>query len=459
MNRRNFLHSCLQAGLGAGAAAAMGRLNLMQAAMAASSGVGDYKALVCVFLAGGNDGFNMVVPTDSYFSTYAATRASLANEQASLLALSAAAPPAGEGEAYGLHAGMEGLQSLFNSSNAAVLANVGTLVVPTSQVAYRNGSVPLPPHLFSHNDQQALWQSPSASAVSQQGWLGRVMELVAGQNTQSLLPSAICLTDQSLLLTGSTQLPYGLSPYGAVLMNAIDGVGAQPSLELARAAVFNSNTNAVAAHVFERTYNDVHTRAQQFAQAHINATAGIAAPPEFAGLTSFFAAQLGMVAKTIEARAAIGAGRQAFFVLLGGFDTHDAQLTTQPALLADLSSSLKAFHDATVRMQVSQQVTTFTASDFGRTLSSNGDGSDHGWGSHHFVVGGSVLGQRFHGTMPSLASEASNPDDAGRGRIIPTTSVDSYAATLARWFGLSESDIDLVLPNIGEFNRDLGFMG
>ena len=194
MNRRNFLHSCLQAGLGAGAAAAMGRLNLMQAAMAASSGVGDYKALVCVFLAGGNDGFNMVVPTDSYFSTYAATRASLANEQASLLALSAAAPPAGEGEAYGLHAGMEGLQSLFNSGNAAVLANVGTLVVPTSQVAYRNGSVPLPPHLFSHNDQQALWQSPSASAVSQQGWLGRVMELVAAQNTQSLLPSAICLS-------------------------------------------------------------------------------------------------------------------------------------------------------------------------------------------------------------------------------------------------------------------------
>lgn len=458
MNRRTFLNSCLQAGLGAGAAAALGRLNLMQAAMAASSGVGDYKALVCVFLAGGNDGFNMVVPNDGYHSTYSGTRASLALEQSSLLPLTAAAPPAGAGASYGLHAGMDGLQSLFNAGHAAVLGNVGTLVVPTSQAQYQNGSVPLPPHLFSHNDQQALWQSPSAIAVSQQGWLGRIMELVADQNSGSLLPSAICLTDQSLLLTGSAQLPYGLSPYGAVMMNAIDGVGTQPGQELARASVFNANASAGAAHVFERTYNDIHNRAQHYAQVHINATAGIANPPEFAGLTTFLSAQLGMVAKTIEARAAIGAGRQAFFVLLGGFDTHDAQLATQPALLADLSSSLKAFHDATVRMQIADKVTAFTASDFGRTLSSNGDGSDHGWGSHHWIVGGGVLGQRYYGAMPSLASEAANPDDAGRGRIIPTTSVDSYSATLARWYGLSESDIDLVLPNLAPFNRDLGFM-
>lgn len=458
MNRRNFLSSCMHAGLGIGAAATLGRLNLIQAAMADSTGVDDYKALVCVFLAGGNDAFNMLVPNDSYHGTYSATRAGLAIEQSTLLSLNALAPPIGEGQSYGLHAGMEGLQSLFNGGSAALLANVGTLVVPTTQADYLNARVPLPPHLFSHNDQQALWQGPTARGLSQQGWLGRVMELVAERNSQSRLPAAISLADQALLLTGATQVPYGLSPFGAVLINATDGIGTQAARELARRSAFDTISAGSPAHVFEREYNDIQTRSLEYARVHIEATATLQAPPEFAGLTSFLAAQLSMVAKTIEARAAIGAGRQAFFVLIGGFDTHDSQLADQPALFTDLSSSLKAFHDATVRMQVSEQVTTFTASDFGRTLSSNGDGSDHGWGSHHLIIGGGVRGQRYYGRMPSLAAESANPDDAGRGRLIPTSSVDSYSATLARWYGLGESDIDLVLPNLVEFERDLGFM-
>lgn len=457
-DRRDFLRSCLHGALGgASAVSALGSLGLLNAAVAAGSGTifPDYKALVCVFLHGGNDSFNTVVPRDAaHHGIYAASRGALAVPQAGLIGLDPLADGLpGDGALYGLHPQMSALAGLFNAGQAAVVANVGTLVYPITQQQYLQGSVPVPPQLFSHEDQAIIWQTSRPDDGNASGWGGRIADLLHGGNPNQAQSMLVSLEGQALFQRGDIVNQYVMSSFGVEEIGYLDAWGND-----AGAAAFNALLqDGTQSHVFERSY----ARAMNSAIANyeaIGAALNAAGTVATAFPDSRLGRQLRMVARLIKARTQLNLRRQIFFVSLGGFDTHGSQAEVHPGLLADLSESLKAFHDATVELALASQVTTFTASDFGRTVSINGDGTDHGWGGHHFVVGGAVRGKRFFGRMPSLAQNG-NPDDAGYGQLIPTLAVDQYAATLARWFGLSETGIDDILPNLGHFaNRDLGFL-
>jgi uncharacterized protein (DUF1501 family) len=316
----------------------------------------------------------------------------------------------------------------------------------------------LPPKLFSHNDQQSVWQS-SAPEGSTTGWGGQIGDLALSSNTISVF-TCISVTGNAVYLSGDTALQYQVSPSGAVPVKA------------AKAAVYGSTAVAGAitsliqkpsTQTLENEYTKVTSRSIAAEVQVSSATSGITINTSFNrdGVANSLADQLLEVAKLIAARSALGAKRQVFMVSLGGFDTHDFLLNSHNSLLNNVDEAIGAFYNATVELGVQDKVTTFTASDFGRTLASNGDGSDHGWGSHHFVVGGAVQGSRFYGTAPAIAVNGN--DDVGQGRLLPTTSVDQYAATLARWFGVADSELAGILPNLGHFGGagypvNLGFM-
>ena len=425
----------------------------------------DYKALVCVFLYGGNDYANTVVTYDDpSYNQYSSIRGGGAGQSAGGIALAKSdlaatlltpnVPLAGARQ-YALHPAMSGLAALFNAGRAAVQLNVGPLVVPLTRAQYNNSNrnaYPLPPKLFSHNDQQSIWQSssPEGSTI---GWGGNLGDLALSSNSNSLF-TCISVTGNAVFLSGDSALAHQVSTSGAVAIN-----GASRALygSATAQAALRSLVTATRSHPFETESNRI---VQRSIAAEGQITAALAGAPALTTTfdsTNALATQLKMVARLIGARAALGTTRQVFLVSLGGFDLHDNLVDNHPGLLAKVGGALKSFHDATVELGVAQQVTAFTASDFGRTLSINGDGSDHGWGSHHFVVGGAVKGQRFYGTAPAVA--VNGPDDVGQGRLLPTTSVDQFAATLARWFGVAESDLPTVVPRIGNFaTRDLGFL-
>ena len=346
---------------------------------------------------------------------------------------------------------MRGLQNLFNTGKAAVLANVGTLVQPVTKGDYRAGRAVVPPQLFSHNDQQGYWQVSRSDDSRNLGWGGRIADLLQGANPGATVPMTISLGSESVLERAAETSQYIMGSDGPRTFGPIEWN------EDRRRAFLAMMAPGAQAHVLERTF------AARFNRSRDNAAALAAALEGAPALATVFpgsslGAQLKMVARLIGVRSALDLKRQIFFVSIGGFDHHDYLLADQPHLLADLAQSLSAFYDATAEMGVEGDVTAFTASDFGRTLSSNGDGSDHGWGAHHFVVGGGVRGGRFFGRMPVLQNDG--PDDVGWGQIIPTTSVDQYAATLARWFGVGDSELGLIFPNLGNYaTRDLGFMG
>jgi uncharacterized protein (DUF1501 family) len=310
---------------------------------------------------------------------------------------------------------------------------------------YRAKSVPLPPKLFSHNDQQSVWQSTLAEGATS-GWGGRLGDLLLSRNAASTF-TCMNVSGNAVFLSGQQAVPYQVGPSGAVRLRASAGnvFGSQ-----AVAQALQTLTQASSSHWLEAE----HTRTMKRAvDAEVQLTASLAAAPP---LTTPFnadnplAMQLRMVARTIAARQGLGARRQVFFVSLGGFDLHDRLSIQHPKLLAQVSEALSSFHAATVELGMARQVTAFTASDFGRTLSSNGDGSDHGWGSHHFVVGGAVAGGRFFGQLPATA--VNGPDDVGQGRLLPTTSVDQLGAALGTWLGVPASDLPLVLPRAAEFD-------
>lgn len=454
-NRRDFLRTCLHGALGgAGVCSALGGLGLLNAAVAGGI-FPDYKALVCVFLHGGNDSFNTVVPRDAaHHAVYAASRGALALPLNDLLALQPLADGLpGDTAQYGLHPQMPELAGLFNSGQAAVVANVGTLVRPTTQAEYIAGSVPLPPQLFSHEDQAIIWQTSRPDDGNASGWGGRIADLMHSGNPNQQQSMLVSLESQALFQRGDVVNQYVMSSYGVEEIGYLDAWGNDAGI-----AAFNAlRQQDSQAHVFERAYAGALNSAIANYQA-IGAALSTAGDVATAFPATRLGRQLHMVARLIKARNALNLRRQIFFVSLGGFDTHGSQQAVHPGLLNDLSRSLKAFYDATAELNLAGNVTAFTASDFGRTVSINGDGTDHGWGGHHFVVGGAVRGQRFYGRMPSLA-QSGNPDDAGYGQLIPTLSVDQYAATLARWFGLGEGGIDDILPNLGNFaSRDLGFL-
>jgi len=471
LSRRDFLGSACCAAVGSvGLLSALGSLRLMAAAAnpanspqtpaRAGAVAGDYKALVCLFLNGGNDANNLIVPTGSAYAAYASARTNLALPQTGLRAIT---PKTSDGRTWALHAAVPELHNLFNSGSAAFLANVGTLVYPTIKDQYTRGTVPLPPQLFSHSDQQVQWQHSVPDKPTQTGWGGRIADLLASLNTSRQISMSISVAGKNTFQVGNDISQYAIGTGGAstlagntatvnpttldqIRFRAQKDIFALSQPNLIEAAFGSTTGNAI---VSADYLNTVLAGAPPVTTAFPNTTAGN---------------QLRMVARLIAASPNLGLKRQVFFVQLGGWDTHAAQLVNATPtsgahadLLAQVSAAVNAFQNATGEIGASNQVTLFTASDFGRTYRSNGDGSDHGWGNHQFIVGGAVKGGDIYGRMPTLT--VGGPDDTGLGRWIPTTSVDEYAATLATWFGVSASDLPTVLPNIGRFAKpNLGFL-
>jgi uncharacterized protein (DUF1501 family) len=473
-DRRKFLHDTICAALGgAGLYSALGGLQLVQAATRASNYTfPNYKALVCVFLYGGNDGFNVVAPISGNARTgYDSVRPTLALPANTLHPLT---PPAsgfgssGDGCIYGLHASMPELATLFNTGKAAVVANVGTLVGPVTKDQFQNGHPALPPQLFSHADQSSYWQSSPPTNAPVTGWGGRIADLVASANPANI-PILTSVGGQDAFLRGESVNGYVMNSYGP---NVVE-IPYEQSQTLGNA--FNALQAAGQSNALERTYGASMRHSMGTASLMRNTLAFNLMPnfDSFFTGTGRLGEQLKTVAKLIWAAnnsvpGYTGLKRQVFYVSTDGYDTHSGQLAAQTDLLVDLSKSLSAFQLALESVTLADRATTFTASDFGRSLSNNQNGSDHGWASHHFVVGGAVHGGKFYGDdlggtgsahMPSLAPSASNPNDGGYGQMIPTTSVDQYTATLAHWFELSDSDINLITPNLANFNtRNLGFV-
>jgi uncharacterized protein (DUF1501 family) len=455
-SRRDFLKrgsALTLAGMGAPWA-----LNLAAMSDAAASTATDYKALVCVFLIGGNDYANTVVAYDNAnYALYQSLRPNLAYAQASLTA-TALNPitPLPAGRVYALAPELAPLLPLFNNTRQmAVLLNVGTLVQPTTKAQYLAGSVPLPPNLFSHNDQQTYWQA-SADQGASSGWGGRLGDVLVASNGN---PTFTCINvaQNAVFVSGNTVSQYLVSPSGPVPLQGVQKpLFGSPACSSALQALV---TNPPGPNLFQLEHARVMLRSLS-AQGVLSAA--LASAPHLQ--TTFpannaLASQLAEVVQIISVADALAAKRQVFFVALGGFDNHDGLSTTHPALLTLVADALAAFQSALAELGVANQVTTFTASDFGRTLTANNDGSDHGWGGMHFVLGGAVNGGAYYGTPPQLADDG--PDDVGQGRLVPSIGVDQVAATLGAWFGVSSTDLLTVLPHLQNFDpavRNLGFV-
>lgn len=417
---------------------------------------GDYRALVCVFLFGGNDSFNMLVPrSQAEYDVYKTSRQNLAIERDELLAIN---PVTSDGVQYGLHPTMTSMQHLFESEAAGFIANVGPLIEPTTRDQFFNKSVSLPPQLFSHNDQQDQWLSLKGRASSKTGWAGRMADLIRTNVAGQQMATNASLSGTNTFQSADESIGYVMGPEGPQQFGYMSSDPADDLLYQQRLA-FLRIVDADYESIYERGYAEVQRRAIESADT---VSAAITEAENSGAITTVFppgqlGTQLSTVAKLIASRDSLQMQRQIFFVATGGFDSHDNQADDQPGLLANISESIRAFYDATVELGVADNVTTFTQSDFGRTLTSNGDGTDHAWGGNQLVVGGAVNGRDIYGTYPLL--QLGGADDVGGGRMIPTTSADQFAATLARWFGIPDADLDIVAPHIDNFAlRDLGFM-
>lgn len=409
----------------------------------------DYRALVCVFMFGGNDSFNMVVPnTLAEYNAYAQSRQNLAIAREDLLPINPVSFAPGS-EPFGLHPAMTSLQQMFENGVASIASNVGPLIQPTTKSQFFDQSVALPPQLFSHNDQQDQWLSLRGKSPSKTGWAGRMADLIRSNVAGQQMATNASLFGSNTFQAADETVAYVMGPGGP---QQFEGFTAE------QRAAFLRIVDADYDSIYERGFAAVQRRAIDAADT---VTAAINSPEAQAVTTVFPQGQLGTqlqtVARLIASRDQLQMQRQIFFVATGGFDSHDNQNANQPGLLANISESIAAFHAATVEIGVDNSVTTFTQSDFGRTLTSNGDGTDHAWGGNQIVAGGAVNGRDIYGTFPEL--QIGGPDDVGGGRIIPTTSADQYAATLAKWFGIPDVNLDIVAPHIDNFlQRDLGFM-
>ncbi|MFI5181694.1 MAG: DUF1501 domain-containing protein [Thermoanaerobaculia bacterium] len=435
-------------GCGLGAAAFLSTLERFSRLEAAITAATDYRALVCVFLYGGNDGNNTVIPYDDYASYQSVRGTALNIPKASILKVDAPSQKA----AFGLHPALTEFQTLYDAGKLAVVANVGTLSTPVTRAQFLAGS-PRPDSLFSHADQQAQWQSSivmTQDPLAQTGWGGRTADALASLNSVRF-PMVVSVAGIPIFTTGVTSRP--LVP-GATLQGFPNGnpTAAVRFTALRKLLTLEGSETLVGA-------------ASDVTSSAIDDTAILAAALAKGGTlkTIFPGTSIGrqfqQIAGVLSVRADLKINRQIFFASLGGFDTHTDEINTQQSLFTQLSAAVKAFYDATVELGAADSVTTFTLSDFGRTfLPASGGGTDHAWGSHHFVLGGSVKGGDFYGTFPTLALKG--PDDSSNeGRWIPTTSVDQYGATLAQWFGLESQALPSVFPNIGRFAQThLGFL-
>jgi uncharacterized protein (DUF1501 family) len=440
-------------------------LNMAALSEASASVATDYKAIVCVFMAGGNDYANTVVPYDlESHQKYKILRPALGfNREAlegTLLSPEKGFQLSG-GRQYALAPNLKPLTDLFDRKKLAVLLNIGTLIGPTSKLDYTNRSVELPPKLFSHNDQQSFWQSCQAEGAPY-GWGGRMGDIFAqSRNSQSTF-TCINAAGNAVFLSGKQVAGYRVSKGGAIPIAALKTplAGSYQCSALLRELV----TDTTHFNLFQREYNKVvrdSINAEAFFSGSIQSVPTVL--PRFAqtggGFKNSLEAQLNMVARSIAASSQLGAKRQVFFVQMTGFDTHNRLLDEHPQLIEDVANAISKFYQTTEDLGVAHQVTTFTASDFGRSWG-NDDGSDHGWGSMHFVVGGAVNGQRFFGSAPEIITgtpkvlRTGGPDDVGNGRLLPKTSVDQLAGTLGRWMGLSDNQTREVLPNLNNWKDD-----
>jgi len=484
MNRRAFLRQSSCAALGiTGIVNTLAHLTLTRAALAQVVAPTDYKALVVLFLYGGNDSNNMLIPRMAHpgYADYKTHRGVLAildeNDPAYQPARAASLALPGNGAGLGVHPSLNPLVNLFSAGELAFVANVGTLAYPITRAQYLAGSVPTPIQLFSHSDQQIEWQSSVADKPFQSGWGGRVADLLKQEGLAGDKVSlSITLSGINSLQVGSDVVQYSVSPAGAVSLggfgtNYASAKNADGSYRNTatgnRLRAFDEITAYTHQHLLEEGYNEVVRRARAsegiVGAAFTEATqSGVNLDTIFSGATTSLGNQLKTIAKLIAGRSSLDNRRQIFFCSVGGYDTHSDQLNSHANLMTELGGSLKAFSDAMVALGVNDKVLTISHSDFTRTFTPNGidlltAGSDHGWGGHHIVMGGPVLGGKIYGSFPSL--KVGLDMDAGtsnRGRWIPTSSVDQYAAVAARWLGVESSALEAIFPNLGRFDDPLG---
>lgn len=457
VNRRTMIRRASQLGF-MGAAAPLA-INLAGAAEAAALDNDDYRALVCIFLYGGNDHGNTLIPADSInFTRYSNIRGQVAIPRPYVKAAKPITPQTLTDDIqYGFAPYCPRLKVMFEGGKLAAQLNVGPLVTPLTLEQYKSSNralYPLPPKLFSHNDQQSVWQA-LGSEGSTVGWGGRMGDLALAGNNHALL-TCISAAGNAVFVSGENALQYQISPSGAIAVKAIqEPQYGSPAISEALHQLITAPSD----HAIENELAILARRSIEMEGVVNGALAKVNLQTSFDLVPgpNPLADQLKIVARLIGARRELGVKRQVFFVSLDGFDHHSSLSQKHPDLMQKLDEAIAAFYVATVELGVQQQVTAFTASDFGRTLVNNGDGSDHGWGSHHFVVGGAVKGGRFYGVAPEVSIESD--DQVGQGRLLPSTSVDQYAATLAKWFGAPDREMATVLPNIGNFdNRYLGFV-
>ena len=448
LNRREFLGQASCAAVGSTALfSTLLSLRLVNslAAQSVPAGSTDYKALVCLFLAGGNDSFNMLVPTTAgEYAAYSNVRGNLALAQNTLLPLT---PSNLGGRTLGLHPSMPEVQSLFTQGKLAFVSNVGSLIQPMTLADYKAGHY-LPVSLYSHADQQKQWQTCIPDARTAVGWGGRAADILNSLNTPSLVSMNISLSGQNVFLSGQNAFTYAVNSSGAVALNGYDTKAARTLNALNTAAVDSMLANNYASlldQTFARSTRDAIDAYGVFSTALGGITLATPVPA-----ANSLASSLAMIAKTAAAHTPLGARRQVFFVQMGGFDDHTGLLNTQQTLLSTVSQAVGFFWTALGELGLQNQVALFTASDFGRTLTSKGNGSDHGWGGNHFVLGGAVKGGQVcgnpdQGYYPNLQNLTQF--DTGQGRLIPGVSVDEYAHSLLTWFGLQASDVNYVLPS------------
>ncbi|MES2129617.1 MAG: DUF1501 domain-containing protein [Pseudomonadota bacterium] len=457
-SRRAFLQRA--SALSLAGVAAPWALNLAAMAEASAATATDYKALVCIFLYGGNDYANTLIPYDtSSYALYSQLRPTLAypRDNVDATALVTAAAPvdsAGFSHQYALAPELAPLLPIFNAGKLGVMLNIGTLVQPTTKAQYTNKSVKLPPKLFSHNDQQSVWQSSLPEGATS-GWGGRIGDLFQSSNGNATF-TCVNVSGNAVYMAGKTAVQYQVSTNGSVPVTGLSGklFGSSAASDALRTLISQPRT-----HLMEGEYNRVTKRSIDANGVLTTALAGAPALATPFPTGSSLADQLKMVARMISVAPALGAKRQVFFVSLGGFDNHDGLTSIHPGLLIELANAMSAFYSATVELGVADKVSAFTASDFGRTLTGNVNGSDHGWGSMHFMMGGAVNGKKYYGTAPIVAN--GGPDDVGQGRLLPTTSVEQLAATYGKWLGVSDSELLAMLPNLANYNasaRNLGFI-
>ncbi|MFK7958420.1 MAG: DUF1501 domain-containing protein [Lysobacterales bacterium] len=475
-NRRDFLKI---AGFTAVNGSTLGTLGLLQRAQAATltqKGFSDYRALVCIALGGGADSYNMLVPASNSgnpaedYATYTQTRQNMAvgyDAQSETWDPSSILPL--NNTSMGMNPVLSGLQGLYNNNDLAVVSNVGSLIEPVTKTQIEAGNVALPPQLFSHSDQFIQWERAYADSQQNRGWFGRVADLLHESNTSQSPSMNVSVVGNNLLQVGNVVQPYSISNSGPIGLET----GWDPEGE--KLAVIES-VMATSDNLFATEYSRVKERAQDnydliYSALYPDNGQGQAESQEEADLRVFGQTlvnsfpqdnwlwdQLKIVARMIDIRNVLQVERQTFVVELGGWDTHDNQNADLPELLLLLNDAMTAFNAALNHLNMSNNVTTFTQSEFSRTLNSNGDGTDHGWGTHQLVMGGAVQGGQIYGELPNL--ELDGPQDIDRGRIIPTLGVEQYAATLSNWFGVPSGELQTVFPNLGNFNQQtLSFLG